>query len=162
MPIEIRKAKLDDATAIANIYNQYLGVATMDLIPYTKESVEQTIGDQNERECFLVAFLDSSCIGWGQIKKYSDRKGYHYACETAVYLHEDFLGKGYGSTLKKAIIETCRQLDYKHLVAKIQADNEVSIHYNRRLGYDIVGTQKRIGHVDGNWKDVVIMQLLID
>ena len=97
-----------------------------------------------------------------QIKKYSERKGYQFACETAVYLDQDQLSKGLGTKLKKSVIQYCKDLGYKHLVAKIQADNEVSVHYNERLGYEIVGTQKRIGFANGKWKDVVIMQLLLD
>ena len=47
------------------------------------------------------------------------------------------------------------------MVAKIYAKNEASIEYNRKLGYEIVGTQKEIGYVGGEWLDVTIMQLII-
>ena len=102
MSIEIRKAILSDAAVIANIYNQYLGVSTMDLIPYTQESVEQTMNNQNDREVYLMLDVDDKSIGWGQIKKYSDRKGYQFACETAIYMDKDHLSKGYGSRFKKS------------------------------------------------------------
>ena len=158
----IRKANPSDALRIAKIYNQYLGVSTMDLVPYTIESVTQTMQQQNDREQYLILELNEAVIGWGQIKKYSDRKGYQYACETAVYIDQKHLSKGLGTQLKKSVIELCKDLDYKHLVAKIQADNDVSIHYNEQLGYEMVGIQKRIGFVNGVWKDVAIMQLLLD
>jgi len=63
--------------------------------------------------------------------------------------------------MKKWIIEKCKELGYHHLVAKIFASNKASIEYNRKLGYEIVGTQNKIGFVDGEWQDVTIMQLLI-
>ena len=49
-----------------------------------------------------------------------------------------------------------------HLVAKIWARNEVSVSYNLKLGYEIVGVQRKIGFVNGEWVDVVIMQYVFD
>ena len=158
--MNIREATLNDAARIAEIYNTYLGISTMDLVPYTNESVSFTLSNQANKEKFFVLEDNSQVIGWGQIKKYSDREGYKFACETAVYLDEDYLGKGHGTTLKQHVIHACKELGYKHLVAKIQADNTVSIHYNEKLGYRIVGKQNRIGFVNGKWKDVIIMELL--
>ena len=63
--------------------------------------------------------------------------------------------------MKKWIIAKCKELGYHHLVAKIFATNKASIAYNQKLGYEIVGTQREIGYVDGRWQDVTIMQLLI-
>ena len=59
-------------------------------------------------------------------------------------------------------MQVCKDLNYRHLVAKILGDNQSSIAYNQRLGYTIVGTQKEVGFRDGKWQDVVIMQYLID
>ena len=42
------------------------------------------------------------------------------------------------------------------------ATNTAAIEYNRRLGYETVGIQKRIGKVDGRYVDVCIMQRLLD
>ena len=134
----------------------------MDLEPYTLESVQVVMTAQSNREKFYILEKEKVILGWAQIKKYSDREGYKYACETAVYLDKQQLRKGYGTYLKKFIIDQCRKFDYNHLVAKIQADNDISILYNEKLGYTIVGKQKKIGFVNGVWKDVVIMQLILD
>ena len=100
-------------------------------------------------------------LGWGIIKKYSDRHGYRFACETSVYLRHKHVRKGYGSSIKNALIERCKQYRYHHLVAKIFADNTASIEYNKKFGYEIVGRQKEIGFKNGRWQDVVIMQLVL-
>jgi phosphinothricin acetyltransferase len=64
--------------------------------------------------------------------------------------------------IKKWLIDKCRELNYHHMVAKIFSVNEASIAYNRKLGYELVGTQREIGFVDGAWQDVTIMQLILD
>ena len=42
------------------------------------------------------------------------------------------------------------------------ARNKVSIHYNQKLGYELVGIQKQIGFTDGEWVDVAILHLVFE
>ena len=160
----IREAEKSDTTAIADIYNEHIavGMSTMDRALKSALDIQSWLNDFNERELILVLEQTGMIIGWGIIKRYSDREGYKFACETGVYLKSDQLGKGYGTYIKKEIIERCRQFSYHHLVAKIFSGNQGSIIYNQKLGYEVVGTQKQIGHVNGEWMDVTIMQLLLD
>jgi L-amino acid N-acyltransferase YncA len=152
-----------DTPAVASIYNEYIqrGNATMDEQLKTADDIQQWLDHFNERECLYVLKRSETVIGWGIIKRYSEREGYRFACETAVYLTATEIGKGYGSFLKRFLIDRCRELEYHHLVAKIFATNTASIEYNRKLGYEIVGRQKEIGFKNGQWMDIVIMQYLI-
>ncbi|MFQ5630895.1 MAG: GNAT family N-acetyltransferase [bacterium] len=72
-----------------------------------------------------------------------------------------YFRKGYGSLIKKALVDRCKQYGYHHLVAKIFATNTASIEYNKKFGYEIVGRQKEIGIKNGRWQDSVIMQLVL-
>ena len=148
---------------IAEIYNEYIrqGGATMDEEIKSGGDIATWVDKFNDRERLFALVEGESVLGWGILKRYSDREGYRYACETAIYLTESEKGKGYGTMIKKHLIETCKELDYKHLVAKIFATNTASIQYNINLGYTIVGTQNRIGFRNDTWQDIVIMQLLI-
>ncbi|MEM7375519.1 MAG: N-acetyltransferase family protein [Bacteroidota bacterium] len=156
-------ARAEDYQAIADIYNVFIqgGESTMEEDIHTRAHIEGWVKKFNERERLFVLKKEGQVIGWAIIKRYSDRKGYRFAAETAVYLHPDALGKGYGSYLKTYVIGQCRELGYHHLVAKIFATNDISIEYNRKLGYTIVGRQKEIGFKNGHWQDVVIMQLVL-
>lgn len=152
-----------DYVAIADIYNIYIrdGKQTMEEKIHSAEDIAAWTKKFHSREGLFVLKKADTVIGWGIIKRYSDRAGYRFTCETAVYLHNDFLGKGYGSYIKRQLIEICKKWEYHHLVAKIFAVNTGSIIYNEKLGYEIVGRQKQIGFKDGKWTDVVIMQLII-
>ncbi len=158
----IRLATSTDCAAIATIYNKYLGIANMNLEPQTRAFYEAILKKQGDRERLFVMTLEAELIGWAIIKKYSDRLGYQYTAETSVYLDEDYIGQGLGTYFKKYVISVCKELQYKHLVAKIWASNETSIIYNKKLGYEEVGIQRKIGFVKGEWVDVIILQLILD
>jgi L-amino acid N-acyltransferase YncA len=157
-------AQSDDFQRIAEIYNEYilLGNATMQNTLSDAEEIKSWVDHFNDRERLYVLKDDESIIGWGIIKRYSDREGYRFACETAIYLTQSEMRKGYGSLMKKFIINECKSLSYRHLVSKVFATNTASIEYNLQLGYTIVGRQNEIGYKNGKWMDIMIMQYIID
>ncbi len=150
--------------AVADIYNEYIakGGSTMDQALKTADDIAAWVKKMNDREGLYLLQKDGQTLGWGIIKRYSDRAGYRLTCETSIYLRSSELRKGYGTFMKKKLLEQCAAFKYHHLVAKIWAKNTASIEYNKRLGYEIVGRQREIGWYDGEWIDVVIMQYIFD
>lgn len=168
--VRLRDAIASDTKSIADIYNESImaGDATMDSEAKTEADIQGWMDKFSDRETILVLEelhdppAASPVVGWGIIKRYSDRYGYRFCCETAVYLRRSHIGRGYGTRIKNALIERCKVYGYHHLVAKIFAENEASIQYNLRLGYEMVGIQRQIGWRDGRWLDVAILQLILD
>lgn len=161
--LHIRDYTMNDIIDITNIYNEAIVKqnATMDDEIKKNDYMENLVKGFNSRETILILENKSYIIGWGIIKRYSDRKGYYFCCETSVYLRQSQKRKGYGSLIKEALIERCNEYNYHHIVAKIFANNKASIEYNKQYGYSIVGIQKEIGYKKGKWQDIVIMQLLL-
>ena len=161
--IRLREANPADAAAIAAIYNESVDVgdATADDQRRTAAEFRQRVRLLDAREAMLVLERGAEVIGWGSIKRYSDRGGYRYACETSVYLRRAETRRGYGTFLKEAVLSRCRALGYRHVVARVFADNQTSLAYNQRLGYELVGVQRQIVWKDGRWMDVAIMQLVL-
>ncbi|MEW6234404.1 MAG: N-acetyltransferase family protein [Candidatus Omnitrophota bacterium] len=159
----IRDAVPADAEAIAQIYNESIAAGDCALVERLQTSADILgwMASFNERETILVLEEDGCVLGWGIIKRYSEREGYRYTCETSVYLRRGQRGRGYGPMIKQALIERCRQYGYHHLVAKLFADNEACLKYNQKFGYELVGVQKEIGYKNGQWMDVAILQLLL-
>ncbi len=161
----IRDATLEDAAVIAEIYNESIrvGGATMDLALKTPEDIRKYMKGFNERETYvLLERADGYVAGWGVIKHFGEGPAYRQTGETSVFLRHAEVRKGYGSRLKRYMIDRCKAYGYHHLVARIWASNTASIEYNKHFGYEIVGIQKEIGYVDGQWRDVALMQLVID
>lgn len=152
-----------DCQAIADIYNHYIpqNGHTMDTNLQTKEDIQSWLDHFNGREELHVLKVEGVVIGWGIIKRYTNRGGYQVACEISLYIHPDYLREGYGIHLKKYLFKRCKALGYAHVVGKIWASNTASLNYVKKLGYEVVGTQKRVGFKNGKWIDVVIVQYLL-
>ncbi|MEO1693046.1 MAG: N-acetyltransferase family protein [Cyanobacteria bacterium J06629_2] len=163
MAIQIRPFRFSDCQAIANIYNESVqhGGITMDCEPYSSSKIQAIAAGFGSRETYLVGEKEGSVVGWGIIKRYSDRSGYRLTCETSVYLQFSETGKGYGQVLQTALLEKVKEFDYHHVVAKILAANQGSIKFHQQFGFELVGIQQKIGLTQGQWQDVAIMQLLL-
>ena len=152
-----------DWVRLAHIYNEAIhsGRNTMDLIPVDAGYFRKLVDRFTPRECLLTAEHAGHIAAWGIVKQYSDRPGYALACETSVYVAEDYFGQGVGSALQSAVIQKAWGLGYRHLVAKILAVNETSIRFHHHFDYHIAGIQKKIGFLNGTWHDIIIMQNIL-
>lgn len=158
----IRPASEADYQSIADIFTSNVQARDCTLWEkdFSPDDIKSMVAGFDDREKMFVYEADRRVIGWGMIRKYHQKMGYAFACETSVFFDRTETGKGYGTRLKSFILEECRVLGYHHVNAKIMAQNKVSINYNLKLGYEIVGIQKEIGYRDGKWIDVVIMQFV--
>jgi hypothetical protein len=62
----------------------------------------------------------------------------------------------------EALIESAQQAGYWKLVSRIFPENRASLALVRSLGFREVGTYEKHGKLDGIWRDVVIVERLID
>ena len=163
MHLVIRKYVETDFQAIADIYNESiaLGDRNMDCRVFGAEDVRQWVAKFDARETILAAEREGQIVGWGIIKRYSDRLGYRTACETSIYLALSETGKGYGSLIQQKLLERVEAFGYHHVVAKVVAANHRSIAFHQRFGFEMVGVQKEIGYLRGRWHDVAILQLIL-
>ncbi len=161
--LEIQLIQKEHFQHIVRIINESirLGDATLWLEEFSIDRFANQIRDQKDREETYVLLLEEQLIGCGMIKRYSPKEGYNFTCETSIFLARTYTGMGYGTILKKFVLNRCKQLNYHHVVARILATNSTSIAYNQKLGYEIVGTQKEVGRSKDGWVDVVIMQYLV-
>jgi phosphinothricin acetyltransferase len=158
----LRQANIKDSDRIAEIYNQHTikGTSSMDSIK-SIDDIKAWLSNYTDREGIFVYEESNQIKGWGVIKKYSDRYGYRFAAETSIYIDEVFLRQGIGIKINDFLIERAIQLNYKHLTAKIFANNIASISFFKKHGYSIVGKQHKIGYVNNHWVDMVIMEKLL-
>lgn len=160
----VREAGPDDAGAIAGIYTESILArdSTMETEPWTDDTALALLAHLTDRETVVVLEAEKDVVGWGIVKRYSDRPGYRVACETSLYVRRDRSGRGYGTAIQRELNRLARTLGYHHIVAKIWADNARSIGMHRKLGFTMVGIQKEIGLVDGVRRDIALMQRILD
>jgi phosphinothricin acetyltransferase len=160
----IRRATLNDAAAIAHIYNEAIltTVATMDTEPKTGEERVQWLQAHDQRQPVLVAEVDGAVVGWASLTEWSDRTAYADTAESSFYVHSTHRGHGIGRKLKEAIVDEARRLGYHTLIARITAGSIESLHLNESTGYVHVGTLREVGRKFGRLLDVHIMQKILD
>lgn len=153
----IRPASPADAAAIAGIFNQYLARATMVFQPRTAADFAQIIVEERN-PTFVSEDTEGQVNGYAYVKPYSDRGGYSLAGEVSIFLDKNDTGAGLGNALYTHLLPAANECGYRHLTAKIWANNHGSIRFHARHGFRMVGTQVGIGLVDGKRIDTVLME----
>ena len=160
--IHIRTASVDDAPAIAEIYNQGIEdrVATFE--------TERRSADQRAwvkaiagRYPGIVAQIDGEIIGWAGAGPYRERECYGGIGEFSMYVRRDWRGRGVGDLLVAALISEAERLGLWKLLSRIFTFNEASRALCRKHGFREVGVYEKHARLDGRWLDVVIVERLI-
>lgn len=159
----IRAARSADVGAITQIYNQaVLGTtATFDIEPKSEADRAAWLQSLRGRFGALVAELDAEVVAWAALVPWSDRAAYAETAETALYVHADHRGRGYGRRLYAALIDEARDRGFHTLVARLTAESAVSIHLHREAGFSRIGTMREVGRKFGRLLDVHIMQKML-
>jgi L-amino acid N-acyltransferase YncA len=159
--MEIRAARADDATAIADIYNIGIRERTSTLETREREPAEIAARLGLERHPFLVAELEGRVAGWAAASEYSGRDVYAGVAECSVYVDPELRGRGVGAALLEALATECARRGLHKLIGKLFATNEPSIRLMERGGFRVVGTHLRHGMLDGEWRDVILVERLL-
>jgi phosphinothricin acetyltransferase len=161
MSTVLREAVVEDAAAVAAIYRSYVlsSAATMELQPSDEGEMRRRMADVRERGLpFMVAEEAGEIVGYGYATLFRPRPGYRFTVEDSVYLRADRAGRGLGRRLLQAVMEACRQAEYRQMIAVIGGDNPSSIAMHRALGFSLVGVLREIGWKFDQPQDVTLMQ----
>jgi L-amino acid N-acyltransferase YncA len=158
----IRPARPADTRAVADIYNEGIEtrLATFETEPRSAPDVEAWLA-AGERLPLLVAEEDGVVLGWARILAYSDRPVYAGVGEVSVYVTESARGRGIGHGLLEALQQRAAELDYWKLVGKLFTENAASAAMVRRCGWRDVGMHLRHSRLDGDWRDVLLVERLL-
>ena len=159
----IRKAEERDVPRITEIYNQAVAktTATFDTEPRSLEDRLSWFEKHGPKHPVLVADDGGRILGWASLSHWSDRAAYDASVEISVYVEEGMRGKGIGRALMEAVVAEAHALRHHTILARITADNPVSIHLHEALGFSNAGTVREVGFKFGRWLDVVTMQIML-
>ena len=157
-----RPATLADAGAIAAIYNEGIGdrIATFETEP---RSAAQIAGWFTGRQLVIVAETEKAGpVAFAASFPYSDRACYAGIGEFSVYVRQDFRGRGAGTAVLAALMETAAAAGLHKLTSRVFPENLASRALLKGLGFEEIGTHRRHGKLDGLWRDCVIVERLLD
>lgn len=155
-----RAARAGDAGDIARIYNQGIAerVATFEIEPRTPESMAKTIAERAERYPTVVVERDGRVIAWAGASEYRPRECYAGIAEFSVYVDKTARGTGAGTAAMRGLIAACEAKGFWKLVSRVFPENTASRRLLASLGFREVGVYERHAKLDGEWKDVVIVE----
>jgi L-amino acid N-acyltransferase YncA len=108
-----------------------------------------------------VAERDGVIGGWARISPYSSRPCYAGVGEGSIYVRVSERGRGLGSALATALVREAERAGYYKILGKLFADNDASRRLVARHGFREVGVHLRHGRLDGDWRDVLVVERLV-
>jgi L-amino acid N-acyltransferase YncA len=106
----------------------------------------------------LVAEEAGSVLGWAGLSPVSDRCCYAGVAENSVYVAETARRRGVGTALLRALVGGAEQAGIWTIQTGIFPENETSLLLHRRCGFRVVGVRERLGQLDGEWRDVLLLE----
>jgi L-amino acid N-acyltransferase len=161
--ISIRPARASDLPRILSIYNREVRVstATYDTRPRTPAEHTRWFARHDAAHPVLVAGAGRAVAGWASLSPWSDRPAYGRSVEVSVYVDGKSRGRGIGARLLKALVDAAGPLGHHAILARISADNAVSVRLHESLGFELVGTLKEVGYKFDRVLDVSILEMLL-
>ncbi len=106
----------------------------------------------------FVFVQNRDILGWAALSKVPSRSVYQGVCEVSVYIAENSLGRGLGTKLLKAVIDSSEKNGIWTIFASLFPENIASVKMHKNCGFRKIGTRERIATLDGIWRDTVIME----
>jgi L-amino acid N-acyltransferase YncA len=156
----VRDARETDAPACAAIYAPYVRetAITFELDPPGAEEMAERIAAAAATHAWLVLEHSGRVVGYAYAAVLNRRPAYRWACEVSVYLEPRRRRTGGGRALYAGLLERLAQRGYRIAVAGMTLPNDASVGLHRAMGFQPVGTYRRIGFKLGRWHDVAWMQ----
>jgi L-amino acid N-acyltransferase YncA len=146
---------------MARIYNQ--GIAERVATFETRTKSEDELAELIETGALvLVAERDGTVVAFIKVGPYDDASHYYSGIgEATMYVDPTVRRSGVGRGLMEAVTEAATERGYYKLVGKIFTSNAPSIAMVKACGWREVGVHRRHGRLDGDWKDVLVVERLL-
>jgi L-amino acid N-acyltransferase YncA len=156
-----RAATPEDAPAIALIYNQGIEdrVATFETEPRTAADIVAWL--HPGALVTVVEMERAGVVAFAAAFPYSARPCYAGIREFSVYVARDYRGRGAGRSALGALIAGAEAAGLTKLTSRVFPENATSRALLKQLGFAEIGIHRRHGNLDGEWRDCVVVELLM-
>lgn len=153
---DVRSLNSGDWQDVLRIYKQGIqsGMATLE----TEIPDWQVWDSEHLKDPRFVAITDHRTVGWIALTPVSGRCVYGGVGEISVYVDSEDRGRGIGKLLLQKATRRSEELGYWTLQAGILEENIASIRLHQSCGFRVVGVRERLGRLNGQWKNIVLME----
>jgi L-amino acid N-acyltransferase len=160
--MHVRAATHDDLPGILAIYNYVVATSTAIYTdqPTTLQQRRTWFDDRVSRGFpVLVAAQGAAVLGFTSFGEFRGAwPGYAYTVEHTVLVGEGQRGRGVGRAMLDALLPIAAAMGKHVMIGAIDADNEASLRFHERLGFERVAHMKEVGRKFDRWLDLVLMQ----
>jgi phosphinothricin acetyltransferase len=156
-----RPATLQDAEAIARIYNQGIeDRATFETRLRSADDVRHWVDGSHP---VVVVEDNAQIVAFAATFPYRpNRDCYAGVAEFSIYTAREARGRGAGRLAMQALLRAAEQAGFWKLVSRVFPENTASRMLLRSCGFHEVGVYRKHGKQDGVLKDVVIVERLLE
>jgi L-amino acid N-acyltransferase YncA len=157
MALALKLASDADGAAIAAIYAPHVlhSATSFELVPPDAAEMAGRIRALMATHPWLVATIDDVVVGYCYASPHRARPGYRWSAEVSVYVSPDQHRGRIGRALYTALFEILERQHYAVTYAGITLPNEASVAFHEAMGFEEIGTFRKIGYKLGRWHDVV-------
>jgi phosphinothricin acetyltransferase len=141
---------------VARIYAE--GIATGHATFETAVPSWKEWDDAHLAEHRFVALRDGAVVGWVAVSPVSGRCVYAGVVENSIYVAEGARGTGVGRLLLERLATSTEEAGIWTIQTGIFPENTISLRVHEAVGFEIVGRRRRIGRLNGVWRDVLLLE----
>lgn len=159
--LQSRPALHKDVPRITEIYNQGIEdrTSTFETRPRSETDVAAWFDGKHP---IVVVEVDGQVQAFASTSSYRARECYAGIAEFSVYVARDARGQRLGEVAMRALIEESEKAGFWKLLSRVFPENQASLKMLSRVGFRQVGVYQKHGQLEGVWKDVVIVERLLE
>ena len=155
-PVLVEDLRPEHWPEVARIYAE--GIATGDATFETEVPGWERWDAAHLAAHRFVALREGKVVGWVAVSPVSDRCVYGGVVENSVYVDEIARGLGVGRLLLERLAASTEAAGIWTIQTGIFSENEASLRLHERVGFEVVGRRKRLGKLNGVWRDVLLLE----
>lgn len=162
--IEVRLATQGDANQIIEIYAPYVmdTATSFETNVPSEEEMKIRIRNYLQNYPWIVCLINGKIAGYVYASKHREREAYQWSCESSVYVHDAFKGRGIGENLYRLLFEILKLQGFRNVYAGITLPNASSVKLHEKCGFEPFATYENIGYKLGRWHTVKWWKLQIN
>ena len=156
----IRAATVADVPAMLEIYAPHV-LTTTNSFEYevpSEDTFTQRLTTYTQQFPWLVWEENGRIAGYAYASLPFSRLGYRWCCEVSIYLAPDAQRKGIGRKLYAVLEHILWQQGYRTIYAVVTGENEGSLAFHEKVGYEFFANFAKCGYKLGHNLDVIWLQ----
>ncbi len=156
--LKLRDARLEDADALAEIYNYFVlnSVVTFDLDAKPSEYFREQLREATLP--WIVCTEEERVVGYSYASSWKSRCAYDRTVESTVYVKPEAARRGIGILLYRELLARLERAGTHTVMGGIAVPNEASVALHKKLGFERVGCLREVGWKFERWVDVEYWQ----